>query len=83
LWIIERISPRLSLFEQILQFGFGIGPPGGDVLLLHLAEKLLDPAFHLAFKFGPVHHKDNGRVLEPLILFEDQSGSCKQGEGLA
>jgi len=46
--------------------------PDRDVLLLHLAEQLLDLALELALPFNAVHHQDRGRVLETLLLLKDQ-----------
>ena len=77
------IRPRKSVFEQLLQLGLRVRPPHRDVLLLHLAEQPLDPALQLPFELGAVDDQDHGRVLEPLLLLEDQPRRGQQGEGLA
>ena len=69
--------------EQVLDLRLGVRPPDRDVLLLHLAEQLLDPALELPFELGAVDDEDDGRVLEALLVFEDQPRGGQQGEGLA
>ena len=73
----------MSVFEQLLQLGLGVRAPDRDVLLLHLAEQPVDPALELAFELGAVDDQDDGRVLEALLVLEDQAGGGEQSEGLA
>ena len=65
--------------EQVLQLGLGVGPPDRDILGLHLAEQPVDPTLELAFQLGAVDHQDDGGVLEPLLVLEDQPRGGQAG----
>ena len=77
------IRPRKSASSSSCSSALVFARLIGDVLLLHLAEQPLDPALQLAFELGAVDDEDHRRVLEALLVFEDQPRGGEQREGLA
>jgi len=59
--------------DEILHLGLGVGPPDRDILALHLAEELLDPALKLAFELGAIYHQDDGGILEARLVLKNQA----------
>ena len=69
-------------FEQIPKVGLGVRAPDRDILLLHLAEQPLDPAFDLSFKFRSIHDHHDRRLTEPVLAFHDQARGDKERKRL-
>ena len=69
-------------FEQIPKLGLGVRAPHRNILLLHLTEQPLDPAFDLPFKFRSIHDHHDRRLTEPVFAFHDQARGNKERKRL-